>query len=125
VAVDADRKNGFSNCFLNAKARSDITRWCVPTPKVKAGFIFYFLWRAVFWWFYATTGNLRESRSGAKGLIFIVTKCPANLSATERLLKQVGNCGKSNCILQILSLMNLFIQKRVRKVKILPIQINY
>jgi tetraacyldisaccharide 4'-kinase len=29
------------------------------------------------------TGNLRESRSGAKRAI-IVTKCPANLSATDR-----------------------------------------
>jgi tetraacyldisaccharide 4'-kinase len=31
------------------------------------------------------TGNLRESRSGAKRAnIIIVTKCPANLSATDR-----------------------------------------
>jgi hypothetical protein len=41
------------------------------------------------------------------------------------VLKQVGNWEIKSCILQILSLMNLFIQKKgVRKVKDI-IQINY
>jgi hypothetical protein len=58
------------------------------------------------------TGNLRESRSGAK--YYYCNKCPANLSATDRNSIKTGWKLREikSCILQILSLMNLFIQKR-------------
>jgi hypothetical protein len=61
--------------------------------------------------FMLPTGNLRERCKRAN--IIIVTKCPANLSATERNSIKTGWKLREikSCILQILSLMNLFQKK--------------
>jgi tetraacyldisaccharide 4'-kinase len=49
--------------------------------------------------FMLPTGNLRESRSGAKGLYYCVTKCPLTFQRQSgTVLKQVGNCGKSKAV---------------------------
>jgi hypothetical protein len=71
-----------------------------------------------------THWNLR-SRRGARANI-IVTKCPANLSATERnsIKNRLEIAGNQKLYFTNISLMNLFIEG-IRKVKILPIQINY
>jgi len=87
VAVDANRKNGIEQ--LNQKIKPEIILLddAFQHRKVKAGF--YILLTA-YNDLYADdyilpTGNLRESRSGAKRAdIVIVTKCPANLSLDEQ-----------------------------------------
>jgi hypothetical protein len=58
--------------------------------------------------------------------MFIGWKCPANLSATERNSIKMGWKLREikSCILQILSLIDLFIQRKRKKLKDVPIQIN-
>jgi len=88
VAVDADRKNGIEN-LLDLKAKPEIILLddAFQHRKVKAGF--YILLTA-YGDLYADdfilpTGNLRESRSGAKRAdVIVVTKCPANLSSGQQ-----------------------------------------
>jgi tetraacyldisaccharide 4'-kinase len=119
------RKNGIQQ-FHKRKTRS--LDDAAPTPKSKSWFyILLTSYGELYSDFYATHWELKKSRSGAKINIIIVTKCPANLSATDRnsIKNRLEIAGNQKLYLQILSLMNLFIQKRVRKVKILPIQINY
>ena len=88
VAVDADRKNGIENLLkLTEKPNVILLDDAFQHRKVKAGF--YILLSAYddlfFNDFMLPTGNLRESRSGAKRAnVIIITKCPKNLSIEEQ-----------------------------------------
>lgn len=88
VAVDADRKNGIEKLLrLDDKPDVILLDDAFQHRKVKAGF--YILLSAYEDLFYndfiLPTGNLRESRSGAKRAnIIIITKCPKNLSVVEQ-----------------------------------------
>lgn len=88
VAVDADRKNGIEN-LLKLEEKPDVILLddAFQHRKVKAGF--YILLSAYddlfFNDFMLPTGNLRESRSGAKRAnVIIITKCPKSLSIEEQ-----------------------------------------
>ena len=88
VAVDANRKNGIEQ-LLNQEPKPEIILLddAFQHRKVKAGF--YILLTAYNDLyaddFILPTGNLRESRSGAKrAKIVVVTKCPSNLSSEEQ-----------------------------------------
>lgn len=88
VAVDANRKNGIEQLLLlSPKPDVIILDDAYQHRRVKAGF--YILLTA-YGDIYADdfvlpTGNLRESRRGAKRAdVIIVTKCPADISAEER-----------------------------------------
>ena len=88
VAVDADRKNGIEQ-LLYQQERPDVILLddAFQHRKVKAGFyILLTSYGDLFCdGFMLPTGNLRESRSGAKRAdIIVVTKCPANLSLDEQ-----------------------------------------
>lgn len=88
VAVDADRKNGIEQLLAQSSMPKIILLDdAFQHRKVKAGF--YILLTAYDDLFYddfmLPTGNLRESRSGAKRAdLIIVTKCPANVSEIEQ-----------------------------------------
>ena len=88
VAVDADRKNGIENLLkLEEKPNVILLDDAFQHRKVKAGF--YILLSAYddlfFNDFMLPTGNLRESRSGAKRAnVIIITKCPKSLSIEEQ-----------------------------------------
>lgn len=88
VAVDADRKNGIENLLkLTEKPNVILLDDAFQHRKVKAGF--YILLSAYddlfFNDFMLPTGNLRESRSGAKRAnVIIITKCPKSLSIEEQ-----------------------------------------
>lgn len=88
VAVDADRKNGIENLLKHTeKPNVILLDDAFQHRKVKAGF--YILLSAYddlfFNDFMLPTGNLRESRSGAKRAnVIIITKCPKNLSIEEQ-----------------------------------------
>ncbi|MBZ4041865.1 tetraacyldisaccharide 4'-kinase [Flavobacterium hibisci] len=101
VAVDANRTNGITQ-LLSQKIKPEIILLddAYQHRKVKAGF--YILLTA-FGDLYADdfmlpTGNLRESRSGARRAnIVVVTKCPKNLSdekQEEIRLKLKLNCSQ-------------------------------
>lgn len=88
VAVDADRKNGIEN-LLKLEEKPDVILLddAFQHRKVKAGF--YILLSAYDDLFcddfMLPTGNLRESRSGAKRAnVIIITKCPKSLSIEEQ-----------------------------------------
>jgi tetraacyldisaccharide 4'-kinase len=88
VAVDADRKNGIEN-LLNQKSRPEIILLddAFQHRKVRAGF--YILLTAYDDLFcddfMLPTGNLRESRNGAKRAnLIIVTKCPLDITELEQ-----------------------------------------
>jgi tetraacyldisaccharide 4'-kinase len=88
VAVDADRKNGIEQLLsLSPKPEVIILDDAYQHRRVKAGF--YILLTA-YGDIYADdfilpTGNLRESRRGAKRAdIIVVTKCPPGISEDER-----------------------------------------
>ena len=88
VAVDVDRKNGIEQ-LISQTEKPDIILLddAFQHRKVKAGF--YILLTAYGDLFsddfMLPTGNLRESRSGAKRAnVVIVTKCPENLSLDEQ-----------------------------------------
>lgn len=88
VAVDANRKNGIEQLLSsNEKPEIILLDDAYQHRKVKAGF--YILLTAYNDLyaddFILPTGNLRESRTGAKRAdVVIVTKCPVNLSLDEQ-----------------------------------------
>ncbi|NDP28441.1 MAG: tetraacyldisaccharide 4'-kinase, partial [Flavobacterium sp.] len=88
VAVDADRKNGIEQ-LLSLPEKPDIILLddAFQHRKVKAGFYILLTSYGDLYCddFMLPTGNLRESRSGAKRAnVVIVTKCPATLSLDEQ-----------------------------------------
>lgn len=88
VAVDTDRKNGIEQLLsLEDKPQIILLDDAFQHRKVKAGF--YILLTAFddlyFDDFMLPTGNLRESRKGAKRAnVIIITKCPKDLSENEK-----------------------------------------
>lgn len=88
VAVDANRKNGIEQLLSgNTKPEIILLDDAYQHRKVKAGF--YILLTACNDLyaddFILPTGNLRESRKGAKRAdVVIVTKCPADISLDEQ-----------------------------------------
>jgi tetraacyldisaccharide 4'-kinase len=96
VAVDADRRNGITQ-LLNQKIKPEIILLddAYQHRKVKAGFyILLTSYDDLFCDdFMLPTGNLRESRSGAKRAdMIIITKCPPTISqlAQETIKKRIG-----------------------------------
>jgi len=88
VAVDADRKNGIEQ-LLSQTEKPEIILLddAFQHRKVTAGFYILLTSYGDLYSddFMLPTGNLRESRSGAKRAnVVIVTKCPANLSLDEQ-----------------------------------------
>lgn len=88
VAVDADRKNGIEQ-LLSQTNKPDIILLddAFQHRKVKAGFYILLTSYGDLYAddFMLPTGNLRESRNGAKRAnIIVVTKCPATLSLDEQ-----------------------------------------
>ena len=88
VAVDADRKNGIEQLLAQPiKPEVVLLDDAFQHRKVKAGF---YILLTSYGDLYSDdcmlpTGNLRESRSGAKRAnVIIVTKCPSNLSPNEQ-----------------------------------------
>ncbi|PWA07233.1 tetraacyldisaccharide 4'-kinase [Flavobacterium psychrotolerans] len=96
VAVDADRKNGIEQLIsLNESPDIILLDDAFQHRKVKAGF--YILLTAYDDLFcddfILPTGNLRESRSGAKRAnMIIVTKCPKKISelAQDKIRRRIG-----------------------------------
>lgn len=88
VAVDADRKNGIENLIkLDDKPDVILLDDAFQHRKVKAGlYIMLSAYDDIFYDdFMLPTGNLRESRSGAKRAdIIVITKCPKDLSISEQ-----------------------------------------
>nr|WP_315179734.1 tetraacyldisaccharide 4'-kinase [uncultured Flavobacterium sp.] len=88
VAVDADRKNGIEQLLSqNEKPEVILLDDAFQHRKVKAGFYILLTSYGDLYSddFMLPTGNLRESRSGAKRAnVIIVTKCPFNLSLEQR-----------------------------------------
>ncbi len=88
VAVDANRKNGIEQ-LLSQSTKPDIILLddAFQHRKVKAGFYILLTSYGDLYSddFMLPTGNLRESRRGAKRAdLVIVTKCPPNLSIDEQ-----------------------------------------
>ena len=88
VAVDADRKNGIEQ-LLSQTSKPEVILLddAFQHRKVKAGFYVLLTSYNDLYSddFQLPTGNLRESRSGAKRAnIIIVTKCPSDLSNVSR-----------------------------------------
>ena len=88
VAVDADRKNGIEH-LLKQKNKPDVILLddAFQHRKVKAGFYILLTSYGELFSddFILPTGNLRESRSGAKRAnVVIVTKCPSVLSFEQQ-----------------------------------------
>lgn len=88
VAVDANRKNGIEK-LMALQNQPDVILLddAFQHRKVKAGFsILLTAYNDLYVDdFILPTGNLRESRSGAKRAdVVVVTKCPTNLSETEQ-----------------------------------------
>ncbi|RKT00070.1 tetraacyldisaccharide 4'-kinase [Flavobacterium sp. 123] len=88
VAVDADRKNGIEH-LLSQKEKPEIILLddAFQHRKVKAGFYILLTSYGDLYSddYILPTGNLRESRTGAKRAnVVVVTKCPANLSLDEQ-----------------------------------------
>lgn len=88
VAVDADRKNGIEQLLSHSiKPEVILLDDAFQHRKVKAGFyILLTSYKDLYSDdFVLPTGNLRESRNGAKRAnVIIVTKCPFNLSLDEQ-----------------------------------------
>ena len=88
VAVDADRKNGIEQLLSQTnKPEVILLDDAFQHRKVKAGFYILLTSYGDLYSndFMLPTGNLRESRIGAKRAnVIIVTKCPANLSLDEQ-----------------------------------------
>lgn len=88
VAVDADRKNGIEQ-LLNQTQKPEIILLddAFQHRRVKAGFYILLTSYGDLFCddFILPTGNLRESRSGAKRAdVIIVTKCPSDISEAEQ-----------------------------------------
>lgn len=95
-AVDANRRNGISN-LLAQKEKPEVILLddAFQHRKVKAGFyIMLTSYGDLFCDDYMLpTGNLRESRNGAKRAdVIIVTKCPSNITEAEQIAikKKIG-----------------------------------
>ncbi len=88
VAVDADRKNGIEQLlFQTEKPEVILLDDAFQHLKVNAGFYILLTSYGDLYSddFMLPTGNLRESRSGAKRAnVLIVTKCPSDLSNDEQ-----------------------------------------
>ena len=88
VAVDADRKNGIEQLLSQSeKPELILLDDAFQHRKVKAGFYILLTSYGDLYSddFLLPTGNLRESRSGAKRAnMVIVTKCPVNISVQEQ-----------------------------------------
>jgi tetraacyldisaccharide 4'-kinase len=88
VAVDANRKNGIEKLLSQTnKPEVLLLDDAFQHRKVKAGFYILLTSYGDLYSddFILPTGNLRESRAGAKRAnLVIVTKCPATLSADEQ-----------------------------------------
>ena len=88
VAVDADRKNGIEQLLSQTnKPEVILLDDAFQHRKVKAGFYILLTSYGDLYSddFMLPTGNLRESRRGAKRAnVIIVTKCPINLSLDEQ-----------------------------------------
>ena len=88
VAVDTDRKNGIEQLLsISKKPQVILLDDAFQHRKVKAGFYILLTSYGDLYSddFMLPTGNLRESKSGAKRAnLVIVTKCPANLSLDEQ-----------------------------------------
>ena len=88
VAVDTDRKNGIEQLLsLSKKPQVILLDDAFQHRKVKAGFYILLTSYGDLYAddFMLPTGNLRESKSGAKRAnLVIVTKCPATLSLDEQ-----------------------------------------
>ncbi len=88
VAVDANRKNGIEKLLsLKKKPELILLDDAFQHRKVKAGFYILLTAYSDLYSedFILPTGNLRESRNGAKRAnIIVVTKCPPNLSEFEQ-----------------------------------------
>ena len=88
VAVDVDRKNGIEQLLCQtSKPEVILLDDAFQHRKVKAGFYILLTSYNELYCddFQLPTGNLRESRSGAKRAnIIIVTKCPSDLSNESR-----------------------------------------
>ncbi|MFY7739440.1 MAG: tetraacyldisaccharide 4'-kinase [Flavobacterium sp.] len=96
VAVDADRKNGVEQLLkLDNKPEVILLDDAFQHRKVKAGlYILLSSYNDLYFKdFILPTGNLRESKSGAKRAnVIIVTKCPKDLSelAQQNIIKKIG-----------------------------------
>ena len=88
VAVDADRKNGIEQLLSNSSQPEVILLDdAYQHRRVKAGFYILLTSYNELYTddFQLPTGNLRESRKGAKRAnVIIVTKCPSDLSTAEQ-----------------------------------------
>lgn len=88
VAVDANRKNGIEQLLSQSNTPEVILLDdAFQHRKVKAGFYILLTSYGDLYSddFMLPTGNLRESRSGAKrAAVVVVTKCPSNLSLDEQ-----------------------------------------
>jgi tetraacyldisaccharide 4'-kinase len=88
VAVDADRKNGIEQLLSQSiKPEVILLDDAFQHRKVKVGFYILLTSYGDLYSddFMLPTGNLRESRNGAKRAnLVVVTKCPANLSLDEQ-----------------------------------------
>jgi len=95
-AVDADRRNGITTLLeQNKKPQVILLDDAFQHRKVKAGFyIMLTTYNDLFCDDYLLpTGNLRESRNGAKRAdMIIVTKCPKDISelAQKEIIKRIG-----------------------------------
>jgi len=89
VAVDANRKNGIEQLlYKTPKLEVILLDDAYQHRKVKAGFYILLTAYSDIYAddFILPTGNLRESRDGAKRAdVVVVTKCPPNLSEAEQL----------------------------------------
>jgi tetraacyldisaccharide 4'-kinase len=89
VAVDADRTNGIKELLSNVNPEVILLDDAYQHRKVKAGFYILLTKYNDLYCndFLLPTGNLRESRSGAKRAdIVVVTKCPDHLEKNEMKL---------------------------------------
>lgn len=88
VAVDANRRNGIKELLLQQeKPQVILLDDAYQHRKVKAGFYILLTSYGDLYAedFMLPTGNLRESRSGAKRAdLVVVTKCPSNISSDEQ-----------------------------------------
>jgi tetraacyldisaccharide 4'-kinase len=88
VAVDANRKNGIKQLLSQTnKPELILLDDAYQHRKVKAGFYILLTSYGELYCddFLLPTGNLRESRSGARRAnTIVVTKCPSNLSVSEQ-----------------------------------------
>lgn len=100
VAVDAKRKNGIEQLLLQTpKPEVVLLDDAYQHRKVKAGFYILLTSYGELYSddFMLPTGNLRESRTGAKRAnIIIVTKCPSNLSLDEQQIIKIKLKLRSN-----------------------------